>query len=283
MNTSPNADRPAPLRRSKITEYAGGWALVTGAARAEGLGYTFARQLAAERLNLVLVDIQGEQLAERARELRQDFDVDVRTAMCDLGAPAPYPAIDAVVEDISVDVLVCNHMYTPEDTAQILDTPLETHSRMIDVNARAYTNLIHRFGRAMRARGRGAIVIVASGAGLTSSPYTAPYAANKAFQIVLGQALWYELRGTGVDVVVLIGGLMDTKVADFSTFPRWMVAEPVSVVRDVLSAVGRKMMIIPGFGNRAFVLLQTRLLSRRRTILSIGGFMKRGLDKTEES
>jgi hypothetical protein len=282
MNASQAAQkRPEPLRRSKISTYAGGWALVSGAARAEGLGYAFARQLAVDSLNLVLVDILDEQLHSRAQELQRDFDVEVRTATCDLGAPAPYRAIDAVVDDLDIEVLVCNHMFTPEDTPPILDMPLETHNRMIDINARAYTNLIHYFGRAMRARGRGAIIIVASGAGLTSAPYTAAYAANKAFQITLGEALWYELRGSGVDVLVVIGGLMNTQGEALSKYPRWLIAEPAPVVREVLSAVGRKHMVIPGFANRSFLLAQTRLMPRRRTISSIGRFMAAGLGKTE--
>jgi len=76
-------------------------------------------------------------------------------AVYDLGAPAPYKALEDAVAGVDVDVLVCNYMFTPTDTGPILDTPLETHSRMIDINARAYTNLIHRFGREMRDRGRG--------------------------------------------------------------------------------------------------------------------------------
>ena len=92
-------------------------------------------------------------------------------ATCDLGAPAPYEALEDAVADLNIDVLVCNHMlmFTPADTPPILDMPLEAHSRMIDINARAYTNLIHRFGRDMRDRGRGAIIIVASGVGNTRS------------------------------------------------------------------------------------------------------------------
>lgn len=272
--------RPRLLRRSKISAYAQGWAIVSGAAREQGVGYAFARQLAVEGLNLVLVDILEEELHARANELRQQFGVEVRTAICDLGAPAPYMALEEAVGGLDIDVLVCNHMFTPADTPPILDMPLDTHSRMIDINARAYTNLIHRFGRDMRERGRGAIVIVASGAGLTSAPYTGAYAANKAYQITLGEALWYELQGSGVDVLVMIGGLMNTLGDALAKYPRWMIAEPAPVVREVLSAVGRKPMVIPGFTSRAFLFVQTRLMTRRRTISSIGRFMASGLGKT---
>jgi short-subunit dehydrogenase len=272
--------RPKPLRRSKISVYAQSWALVSGAAREQGLGNAFARQLAGEGLNLVLVDILDEELHARANELRQQFGVEVRTAICDLGAPAPYEALEDAVGGLAVDVLICNHMFMPMDTPPILDMPLETHSRMIDINARAYTNLLHRFGREMRDRGRGAIIIVASGAGLTSAPYTAAYAANKAFQIMLGEALWYELQGSGVDVLVMIGGLMNTQGDGLAKYPHWMIAEPARVVREVLSAVGRKPVVIPGFPTRAFLFVQTRLMTRRRAISSIGHFMASGLGKT---
>jgi short-subunit dehydrogenase len=228
-----------------------------------------------------LVDILDEDPHARAKELRQQFGVDVRTATCDLGAHAPYETIDEAVGGLDIDVLVCNHMFTPADTPPILDMPLETHSRMIDINARAYTNLIHRFGRDMRDRGRGAIIIVASGVGLTSAPYTAAYAANKAFQITLGEALWYELQGSGVDVLVMIGGLMNTQGDALAKYPHWMIAEPAPVVREVLSAVGRKPLVIPGFPSRAFLFAQTRLMSRRRAISSIGRFMESGLGKAD--
>lgn len=127
--------------------------------------------------------------------------------------------------------------------------------------------------------GDGAIVIVSSAVGLTSGPYNGVYAANKAFQLVLGETLWYELQGTGVDVLVVVGGLMNTQGDAFSKFPQVMVAEPEHAVREALSAVGRKHMVIPGMINRAFVLAQTRLMSRRRTVVSIGRFLEKGLGK----
>jgi len=272
-----------PRRRSKIADFHGGWALVSGAARSQGLGCAFARQLAAEGLNLLLVDVLDAELRMRAKELRQQFDVQVRTATCDLGASAPYLAVEDAVDGIAVDVLVCNHMFTPADTPPILDMPLEMHTRMLDINARGYTNLIHRFGREMRTRGRGAIIIVGSGSGLTPAPYTAAYSANKAFQIALGEALWYELRGTGVDVLVMIGGLMNTQGDVLAGYPQWMFAEPDSVVREVLSAVGRKHILVPGVVNRVILFTQIRLMPRRRSVEAMGRFMAAALGKTDHA
>jgi hypothetical protein len=122
--------RPRPLRRSKISAYSQSWALISGAAREQGLGYAFACQLAVEGLNLVLVDILDHELHARAKDLRRQFGVEVRTATCDLGAPAPYKTIEEAVGGLDIDVLVCNHMFTPADTPPILDMALETQSRI---------------------------------------------------------------------------------------------------------------------------------------------------------
>ncbi|MDT5129385.1 MAG: uncharacterized protein QOH54_5029, partial [Mycobacterium sp.] len=65
----------------------------------------------------------------------------------------------------------------------------------------------------------------------------------------------------------------------FSQYPQWLVGDRDNVAPEVLAAIGRKHMIVPGVLNRAFVLAQTRLSSRRRTVSSIGRFMERGLGK----
>ncbi|MDZ7884719.1 MAG: SDR family NAD(P)-dependent oxidoreductase [Mycobacterium sp.] len=273
--------RLKPLRRSRIRDHRGGWAVVTGAAREVGLGYAFARQLAAEGVNLILVDVLDEELTVRAAELGADFGVEVRVVPCDMGDTNAIEQIESAANGVEVDVLVCNHMFTPADTPRILDMPLDVHRRMIDINARGYTDLVHRFGNQMRTRGRGSIIIVASGVGLTSSPFTGAYGANKAFQIGLGEALWFELLGSGVDVLVMVGGLMNTQGDLFDRYPQWLISEPHAVVRRVLTAVGRRHMLVPSLPNRLFLLAQTRLMSRRRAVMSIGEFMAKGLGKTD--
>lgn len=279
--TASHRRRLRPLRRSRIRAYRGGWAVVTGAAREVGLGYAFARQLAAEGMNLVLVDVLDEELTARAAELRAEFGIDVRAVPCDMADNNAIEQIEQAATGIEIDLLVCNHMFTPADTPRILDMPLDVHRRMIDINARGYTDLVHRFGNQMRTRGRGSIIIVASGVGLTSSPFTGAYGANKAFQIGLGEALWFELLGSGVDVLVMVGGLMNTQGDLFDRYPQWLISEPHAVVRRVLTAVGRKHMLVPSLPNRLFLLAQTRLMSRRRAVVSIGEFMAKGLGKTD--
>jgi short-subunit dehydrogenase len=281
VGTAGHRPRLKSVRRSQVRAYRGGWALVTGAAREVGLGYAFARQLAAEGINLIVVDVLADELAIRAAELRAEFGVEVRAVPCDIADVNAIEQIDTAAVGVEVDVLVCNHMFTPPETPRILDMPLDVHRRMIEINARGYTDLIHRFGNQMRARSRGSIIIVSSGVGLTSSPFTGAYGANKAFQIGLGEALWFELLGSGVDVLVMVGGLMNTQGDLFDTYPQWLISEPHAVVRRVLRAVGRRHMLVPSLPNRLFLLAQTRLISRRRAVLSIGRFQAKGLGKSD--
>lgn len=262
-----------------LDRYAGSWALVTGSARAEGLGYALARELARHRINVVLVDILADDLEARATELCKSYGVEARPISADLSDLSSFPKIVDQLSDISVDVLICNHMFTPKETPKILDMPLEVHNAMIDINARAYVNLIHPLANLMVTRGRGAVVVVSSAAGLTPTPYTGAYAANKAFQIAFGEALWYETLDTGVDVLVVSAGLMNTQGDALSKYPKWQIAEPDDCAAEILSAIGRKHMVVPGRANHLFTLINTRLMSRRRAVKTVGRFMEKGLGK----
>ncbi len=126
------------MRRSRIRAYKGGWAVVTGAARDVGLGYAFARQLAAE------LEPDSRRCARRRAvragpRLRSEFGVEVRAVPCDMGDTNAIEQIEQAAGGADIDVLVCNHMFTPPDTPRILDMPLDVHRRMIDINARGYT------------------------------------------------------------------------------------------------------------------------------------------------
>jgi len=257
----------------------GPWALVTGAARAEGLGYSFARHLAGRNFNLVLVDILGDELAERAAELEAKYLVKVRPITLDLGRADFLDELLPQTADITVGMVVCNHMATPKETPTIMEMDLATHHALLNINARAYTTLVQTYGRPMIARGRGGIVIISSGAGLQTAPYTGAYSANKAYQRALGEALWYELRESGVDVLVAAPGLMDTQGAGLAGYPQWMItpAEPVAV--ETLAALGRGPLVIPGPVNKALMFIQTRLLPRRVALEVTGQFMASGLGK----
>ncbi|MEO0561931.1 MAG: SDR family NAD(P)-dependent oxidoreductase [Chloroflexota bacterium] len=258
----------------------GNWALVTGAARERGLGYAFAKQLAVSGINVIMVDILETQLAQRAKELRETYKVQARAITLDLANPDFMRSLLQQIDDIQIDLLICNHMFTPLDTPKILDMDLEVHHRMLDINARAYVTLLHTFGRQMRERKRGNIIIIASWAGFIPAPYGGAYSANKAFQIAMGEVLWYELKGTGVDVTVVAAGLMNTQGDALSRYPKFLVADTADVVAETLNRLGKTHLVVPGLINKLFVFVQMRLMGRRQTINNTGIFIEKGFGKS---
>ncbi|MCA9954602.1 MAG: SDR family NAD(P)-dependent oxidoreductase [Anaerolineales bacterium] len=257
----------------------GPWAIVTGAAREEGLGYGFARQLAGHHLNLVLVDIRADELEARAQELRDRYHVNVKPVVLDLGRPDFLPELTAVTNDLDIGLLVCNHMLLDESTPTILDMDLATHHAMIDVNARGYTTLVHTYGRKMVAQGHGGILLVSSQAGLHGTPYTGAYSANKAFQLMLGESLWYELRQSNVDVLVLTPGLTRTQGDNLDDYPPVLLMDVEPVVRETLANLGRQHLVVPGPINKLIHFATTHLMSREKAIISTGDLMAQGLSK----
>jgi short-subunit dehydrogenase len=261
-----------------FTDAYGPWALVTGAARAEGVGFEFARQLGRAGMHLILVDVLKDELEARALELRESLGAEVVPIVMDLGRKDFLADLRAEVGDREVGLLVCNHMHTPADTPTLLDMDLAALDAMIDINARAYTHLIHAFGNAMTDRRRGGIIVMSSGASMTAAPFATSYSANKAYQRALGEGLSFELRDAGVDVLVVVAGLVNTRKA-MSGYPQVMVMEPESVVREALGSLGKKVRVTPGLVSKAVIFVQNRLLTANAAIDQVGNFQARGLKK----
>ncbi len=241
----------------------GPWALVAGAS--EGLGAEFARQLAARGLDLVLVARRGALLEERAEALRREFGHEVRTRVLDLGGDELPAALHAMAGELEIGLGIYNAALSL--IGPFLERELDDALRALDVNCRGPLVLAHELGRAMAKRGRGGIVLMSSLAGYQGSAWIAAYAATKAFDLVLAEGLWDELRERGVDVLASCAGA--TRTPNYErTKPRGGVApmEPPAVVADALAALGRKPTTIPGRANRAAAFAMRRLLPRRGAI-----------------
>ncbi|MCY4272238.1 MAG: SDR family NAD(P)-dependent oxidoreductase [bacterium] len=238
-------------------------AVVTGVARPEGIGYGYARRLADHGFNLILIDICADELHERADELRSAHGVEAKAVVCDLGDPDFLELLRPQTDDIDVGLLIANHYISPEGSPSVLEMDLADHHRMLDVNARAYTTLVHHYGGRMAERGCGGIILTSSAAALLGAPYMGPYSANKAYQRNLAEALWSEMRPLGVDVLVVLPGAVDSQPEGaLDHYPKWLVMEVDDLVSRALGALGRKPVLIPGLANAAIGGIMVRLLPR---------------------
>jgi short-subunit dehydrogenase len=123
----------------------------------------------------------------------------------------------------------------------------------------------------MAARGSGGIIFMSSLAGSQGSPFIATYGASKAFNLMLGEALWYELRDRGVDVLACRAGAVDTPNYQRARPRKKMqTMKPEAVAEAALGALGGGPSVMPGAFNRFAGFMMTRLMPRRSAVSTIG-------------
>lgn len=180
--------------------------MVTGAS--SGLGRGFATRLAADGMSLVLVARSGGLLHDLADDLRETYGVEVEVIVADLADAAARATVVSDLETRDVEVLINNAGFATsgdfadEDPARIAE--------LVSLNCLALTLLSRAAVPGMVARGRGAIVNVASTAAFQPIPTMGTYAASKAFVLRLSMAMWHELRPHGVTVLALCPGATET-------------------------------------------------------------------------
>jgi len=243
----------------------GPWALVAGGS--EGIGRSFAMQLAARGLDLLLLARRSAPLEEAAAEARNRFGVEVVTQALDLTAPGLESAVARLVGGRDIGLLVCNAGAT-HGAGMLLDRPIDAALELVRLNCAAPLQLTHLLGAGMKARGRGGVILVSSMAGLAGGAFIAAYAASKAFEIVLAEGLWYEFGASGVDVLGLVAGATwtpamlrsamrfgsseaDANRATAGPATSTVAMEPEEVVREALEHLGRGPIHVAGEANRA--------------------------------
>lgn len=220
----------------------GPWALVTGASA--GIGAAFARRLATDGFNVVLVARRAERLRALADDLAARHDVQTRVVPQDLAVPDAADRIAEAVRDLEIGLLVNNAGFSA--VGRFDRVPRDKIVEMIQVNCIAVASLSHAFLPKMRERGRGGIIILASVAGYQPLGLAATYGATKAFDLMLAEALWAETRGSGVDVLAVSPGPVETEFQAVAGETPHPGQTPESVVAESLAALGRKPSVVTG-------------------------------------
>lgn len=225
-----DADFPAPeVVKIDFAERYGPWAVVAGAS--EGIGASVARMLGERGVNVVLVSRRPEAMEEVATGIATES----RIVALDLSRPDADALLAAGTEGLEVGLLVYNAGADPF-ASRFLDRPLEDWAALVRRNVDTVLGTCHRYGSAMVKRGRGGIVLVTSGAAWAGGDHLAAYGASKAFDLILGEALWVELKPLGVDVLSMVLGPTDTpafrRVLDGRPFDG--MADPDDVAREML-------------------------------------------------
>jgi short-subunit dehydrogenase len=213
----------------------GPWGVVAGGS--DGIGSAFAHGMAARGMNVVLVARRTAVLEATADDIRAKHGTEVRTVALDLSAPDALSELERATAGLETGLFVYN-AGGDDSSAAFLDKDLATHLSLVHRNCTSVLEAAYRFGGPMVARGRGALVLVTSGAAWAGGATLAAYGATKAFDLLLAEGLWAEWHASGVDVLGLVLGATDTpsmhRVLDAKGGSHRDLADPRDVADEAL-------------------------------------------------
>ena len=219
-------------------------ALITGASA--GIGREIARELAERGHNVILVARRKPQLQALADELTERYPIRAEVQACDLAHPAARGRLPGQIERLGLEVSVLINNAGFATGGPFHEADPERELQQVRLLVEAVVGMTSTFAPPMVQRGEGAILNVASTAGMQPMPFSAGYAAAKAYVLAFSEALHYELRPRGVTVTTLAPGPVKT---DFWGIAGWQVATGASFE----DAVPGSAMITPEQAARAGV------------------------------
>lgn len=242
----------------------GPWAVIAGGS--EGVGVSFAEQLAAAGINLLLIARNAAKLDDVAASIRTQHSVQVRTAAIDLTADDMVEQVAAASSDLDVGFLLYN-AGAASGPKLVVDQSPQDIMHLIQLNTIGQTMLARHFGKDMAARGRGAIVLVGSGGASAGCYQLAVYSAVKAYTINFAEGLWAEMQPSGVDVAALVIGRTRTPALERSEYGQDSpvpAAEPDDIARFALANLDQGPVLVPPQLEASFLAL--RAMPRRKAV-----------------
>ena len=235
-----------PIDAEAFAAKYGPWAVIAGAS--EGTGECYARELAAMGINLVLVSRRWDALEALGAELKAKHGIEYRTLAQDLSAEGAGLNILEAAVGLDVGLYISNA--GADNFARFFEDGTAGAHRLVRMNIVTLVDASNGFGQRFLERGKGGLIIMASGAGLGGQPNLAMYSATKAFEISFGESLWAEYAERGIDVIAVAAPMMATPML-LRTVPEGFdisfAYEPADVTHNALAGLlaGEPIQIVP--------------------------------------
>lgn len=248
------------------------YALITGASK--GIGKAMAFNLAARKINLLLVSRSENLLSELAIELSKEYQVEVKYLGVDLANEnAAETIFDWVMHNnISINILINNAGYGLSGSFEKYTA--NAYAEMMKVNMISLVKLTSLFLPMLKQQERSYILNISSAAAYQAVPYLTVYAASKSFVLSFSRGLQYELRKTNVSVTCVSPGGTDTDFGNRADISKKAIkaGEKLNMTPEKVAAMAvnsmfmRKKETITGFVNKlgaALVWLTPKRLSEK--------------------
>jgi hypothetical protein len=232
MNSTP----ASPLQRF------GPWAVVTGAS--DGIGRAFAVEAAAAGLNLVLVARRAAPLDALAADLERRHGIRCQVVPLDLASPDAMRRLAAATADLEVGLLVAAAGFG--SAGPLIEQRPEQEIGMVAVNCAAVLAQCLHFGTRMVQRQAGGVVLLSSVVAFQGTPWSANYAATKAYVQSLAEGLRLEWARQGVEVIACAPGPVASGFARRAGMTMAQTVAPEVVARQTLATLGRRGTVRPG-------------------------------------
>lgn len=229
-------------------------ALITGST--SGIGAAFARRLAADGHNLVLVARSKDRLRDQATELHDTHGIEAQVLTADLATDGGIEAVADRLSDAAspVDLLVNNAGFGHK--GRYLEVPIADELTMLKVHCEAVLRLTSAAVAPMRERHRGTVINVSSVGAFVPR---GTYGASKAWVVQFTEGAARDLAGSGVRLMVLCPGFVRTEFhqragMDTGNIPDWMWLDADKLVDSALSDLSRgKTVSIPDVRYKALM------------------------------
>ncbi|MGS2727529.1 SDR family NAD(P)-dependent oxidoreductase [Psychroserpens sp. BH13MA-6] len=233
----------------RLKTHYGEWAIITGAS--SGIGLELATQLAIAGFNLVIISRSLERLQEVESILKSIADIEIKIVNVDVSAVKGIDQIIEATKGLNIGLFVASAGYGT--SGNFIDSSLQIEINMLRVNCEALLSLTHYYSQQFAQQKRGGIILMSSMVAFQGTPYSANYAATKAYVQTLAEGLAIELKPKGVDVLAAAPGPVESGFSKRANMKMSMSLKPSQVGAPILKALGRKTTVLPGLLTKVLV------------------------------
>lgn len=263
----------------------GEWAVVTGAS--DGIGFAMAKEFVRKGMSVVLISRTQNRLEEKQKEILEKYPkAQVKILAVDFSNfdQAARASVEAFLKGLNVGVLVNNvgqsYPY-PMYFHELQDANVE---QLMSVNVASTTWMTRIVLPAMVEKSKGAIINIASAAGVINSPLLAQYGAAKSYIAMMTRTLNAEYDAKGVHFQCQVPMFVTTKLAKLRRTTIWTCSE-AAYARAAVAAIGYDVLISPYWSHAIQIWIGTSLPESVISLLNLynhGAIRKAGLKKDLE-